>query len=61
MENNVKNFCIQGYPIRDLEQLKGGADTASKDLSKLKMLSSAVAAINTQNEGLLRASCPLLY
>lgn len=59
--NNEVSFCIEGYSTSNLEQLKGVADTASKDTKQLKFLSSSVSAMNTQNEGLLRASCPMLY
>ncbi|MBN2112460.1 hypothetical protein JW707_05170 [Candidatus Woesearchaeota archaeon] len=59
--NNAGGFCGEGYSVTNLEQLKGVADTAYKDAKQLKFLSSVVSALNSQNEKLLRASCPLLY
>jgi hypothetical protein len=59
--NNEKGFCIEGYSTSNLEGLNGVADTSFKDTRQLKFMSSAVSSLKTQNEKLLRASCPLLY
>ena len=59
--NNVGSFCSEGYSTTNIEDLQGVADTAYKDTKQIKALSTPVSALNSQNEGLLRASCPLLY
>ena len=60
-ENNKALFCVEGYSTANLETLKGASETAQGNMQALKLLSSAVSAVDTQNEVLLRASCPLLY
>lgn len=60
-QNNIKNFCIKGYTTINLEDLWSVADTASKTPEHFKSLSSAVSSLETQNEDLLRSSCPLIY
>lgn len=58
--NNAAGFCSEGYSTTNLEDLRGVADTAYKSIKQLKFMSSSVAAVNSQNENLLRASCPLI-
>jgi hypothetical protein len=60
-QNNNKNFCIKGYSTAALEDMWNAADTASKTPAYIKSMASPIAAVNTQNEDLLRSACPLLY
>lgn len=60
-KNNEEGFCTEGYPTTNLEQLKAVAETAYKNPTKLKSLANYVSRLDSQNEALLRASCPLFY
>jgi hypothetical protein len=60
-ENNINNFCIKGYTSMNLEDLRNVADTASRTPQNLKSMGDSVSTIKTQNDELLRGSCPLLY
>lgn len=60
-KNNEDAFCSEGYSTVNLEELKQAAENAVIDLQNIKLLSTSIASLNTQNEGLLRKSCPLLY
>ncbi len=59
--NDKSSFCIKGYTTIYLESLKGASDTASSSIEYFKAISSAVSSLNSQNEDLLRSSCPMLY
>ncbi len=60
-QNNLKSFCIKGYSTSSLEDMWNAADTAAKTPAYIKAMASPIAAVNTQNEDLLRGACPLLY
>jgi hypothetical protein len=59
--NNAAGFCSEGYSTENLENLQAVADTAYRNVKQLKFISSDVASLNSQNDRLLRASCPLLH
>jgi hypothetical protein len=60
-KNNEEAFCSEGYSTVNLEELKQAVETSIVDLQSIKLLSTSIASLNTQNEGLLRKSCPMLY
>jgi hypothetical protein len=59
--NNAENFCVEGYSTSSLEQLYEAADAAMLDTKAVKQIGSAVSGVISQNEALLRGSCPLIY
>jgi hypothetical protein len=58
---NENTACSIGLDKSLLIQLKGTADTVSKETHRISELNTPVSAVQSQNEQLLRASCALLY